>query len=77
MAFQRLKQALISPPILHYPDFDKEFILATDASGYAISYILSQSYETGKEVVIRYGGRSLTKAEQKWSITEREGLAVV
>ena len=77
MAFQRLKQALISPPILRYPDFDKEFILATDASGYAISYILSQSDETGKEVVIQYGGRSLTKAEQKWSITEREGLAVV
>lgn len=77
LAFQMLKQALISPPILRYPNFDKEFILATDASGYAISYILSQLDETGREVVIQYGGRALTKAEQKWSITEREGLAVV
>ena len=76
-AFLQLKQALTSPPILSYPNFDREFILATDASGSAISYILSQTNENGKEVVIQYGGRALTKAEQKWSITEREGLAVV
>ena len=76
-AFRKLKQALVSPPILGYPNFDREFILATDASGHAISYILSQRDDTGKEIVIQYGGRALTKAEQKWSITEREGLAVV
>lgn len=76
-AFQTLKQALMTPPILSYPNFDKGFILSIDASGYAISYILSQTDEDGREVVIQYGGRALTKAEQKWSITEREGLAVV
>ena len=35
-AFRKLKQALVSPPILGYPNFDREFILATDASGHAI-----------------------------------------
>ena len=53
-AFLQLKQALVSPPILSYPDFDREFILSTDASGFAISYILSQVNDTGKEVVIQY-----------------------
>ena len=32
-AFQTLKQKLISPPILAYPDFKHSFTIATDASG--------------------------------------------
>ena len=76
-AFERLKQALISAPILAYPNFDKQFILRVDASGYSISYILSQLLDdSGKAVTVSYGGRSLTQNERKWSITEREGLAL-
>lgn len=35
-AFRKLKEKLVSKPILQYPDFTKEFILTTDASNEGI-----------------------------------------
>ncbi|RVE42148.1 hypothetical protein evm_013209 [Chilo suppressalis] len=42
LAFEKLKQCLISAPLLIYPDFTKTFVLTFDASNFAISAILSQ-----------------------------------
>ena len=41
-SFENLKKQLTSTPILQYPNFQKEFILTTDASNFAIGAILSQ-----------------------------------
>jgi len=41
-AFVWLKQQLISPPILSYPNFSQPFVLSVDASDVAIGGILSQ-----------------------------------
>jgi len=41
-AFETLKQKLISPPILVYPDFTKKFYLYTDASDSEYGAVLSQ-----------------------------------
>ena len=76
-AFDELKTALTSAPILIYPNMDKPFILTTDASGTALGYILSQLGEDGKEHVIHYGGRSLKEFEKKWSVSEQEMLGVL
>jgi hypothetical protein len=38
-AFKTLKQALITAPVLGYPNLNKPFILACDASSSAIGYI--------------------------------------
>ena len=59
-----------------YPQFDKEFILDTDASDSAIGSVLSQRHEDG-EHVIAYGNRSLTKAEKKYSVNRKELLPLV
>ena len=75
-AFQRLKDALITPPILVYPNLSQPFHLSVDASSTGLGYILGQTIE-GKDVVIAYGGRQLNKAECNYSTTEREALAVV
>ena len=75
-AFAELKERLCSPPILAYPDFRVPFHLYTDASQFAIGFVLGQVLD-GKEVVLAYGGRELSVTEKRYSTTEREALAVV
>lgn len=73
----RLKQALLSSPVLSYPDLRRNFILTCDASATAIGYVLGQLDDKGKEHGNAYGGRSLTNPERKWSTSEQEMLAVL
>ena len=76
LAFEQLKEKLVTAPILIYPDFTKPFILTCDASNYAISAILSQG-DVGKDRPIAYASRTLNKAECNYSVTEKECLAIV
>lgn len=71
-AFEKLKFALISPPVLAYPQFNKPFQIICDASGFGLGAILEQE---GK--VISYASRSLLPAEKRWSATELELNAIV
>ena len=75
-AFRKLKELLVKAPVLAYPDFSREFTLTTDASNIGLGAILSQEVD-GREVVISYASKSLSKAESNYSTTERECLAVV
>ena len=75
-AFENLKNKLINPPLLQYPDFSKTFLLTTDASNFAIGSILSQG-EIGKDLPIAYASRTLSKPEQNFSTIEKELLAIV
>jgi hypothetical protein len=63
-------------PILQYPDFTKEFILATDASNERPRAVLSRG-EIGIDLPIACASRNLNKTEKNYSTTERELLAVV
>jgi hypothetical protein len=75
-AFDQLKAALSTPPVLQIPDFSKEFVLVCDWSEVAISAILHQ--RIGEDLApIAYASRLLSPAEQKYSIYEKECLAVV
>ena len=75
-AFLRLREALINPPVLAYPDFAEKFILTTDASGVGIGAVLSQ-IQNGQERVVAYASRTLNKAERNYSATERECLGII
>ena len=57
-AFRSLIDSLVNEVVLCYPNFDKEFVLQTDASDHSLGYVLSQEHE-GSEVVIAFGGRFL------------------
>ncbi|PIK53661.1 Retrovirus-related Pol polyprotein from transposon [Apostichopus japonicus] len=76
IAFVHLKKALVKPPILGYPKPDLPYVLYTDASGYALGVVLTQT-QNDTERVISYAGRSLNGAELNYGITEKECLALV
>ena len=75
-SFEKLKQILISSPILSFPSGEGQFILDVDASDHGIGAVLSQVQE-GKEKVIAYYSRVLTKPERNYCVTRRELLAIV
>ncbi|GET52315.1 DDE-type integrase/transposase/recombinase [Rhizophagus irregularis DAOM 181602=DAOM 197198] len=75
-ALEELKKKLINYPILQHLNFEKEFILITDASGEGLGAILEQLDENNREIVISYASRSLVNAEKRYPITELECLAV-
>ena len=79
-AFNLLKDGLTSPPILSYPNFLRDFIIHTDASGYGVGSVLAQIQEehgVKKEVVIAYTSQHLNNTQANWSTVEKEAYAIV
>jgi len=61
-AFETLKGALTTEPILQHPVFSRPFLITTDASNSAIGAVLSQG-RVGSDLPISYISRTLNKAE--------------
>ena len=86
-AFNRIKCCLMSKPILKFPDFSRDFIVHTDASGYGIGAVLAQMQRSPEsadqedpgdvEVVIAYTSKHLDDRQAKWSTTEKEAFAII
>ena len=76
-ALDALKAALLSRPVLVPPNPSRAYILQTDASRVAISAILCQKDDNGKEHVVSYASRKLLPRERKYSVIELELLAVL
>lgn len=71
-AFENLKSLITSHPILKYPEYDKPFVVTTDASDHAIGAVLSQQ---GHPVC--YVSRTLNSHEKNYCTTDKEFLAIV
>jgi len=76
-AFEDLKTQLAKAPILSVPDWNKEFHVTIDASGWCLGSILWQFDEQKRENPIYYASRQMSAAERNYTTTEREALAVV
>ena len=79
VAFDKLKNLLVSTSVLAYPKFGPGvvFILETDVSGVGLGAMLSQMQDDEQVHPIAYASRLLDNIESNYGITELETLAVV
>ncbi len=75
-AFKKLKQSLVKEPILRMPDFSRRFIVQTDASESGVGAALIQEFDDGRFPIV-YASKKLLPRESRYSVIERECLAVV
>ncbi|KAD5318298.1 hypothetical protein E3N88_18244 [Mikania micrantha] len=72
VAFDSLKQALSSAPVLALPDFSKPFVVETDASSKGLGAVLMQDHHP-----IAYISKALSTKQLMLSVYEKELLAIL
>ncbi len=75
-AFDALKEAVSGAPCLAMPDPDREFVVHTDASGYATGAVLMQKFDEGLRP-IAFLSKKMKQAEKNYPIYEQELLAIL
>ncbi|KAF8748451.1 hypothetical protein RHS01_10832 [Rhizoctonia solani] len=76
-AFQGLKDAITSAPVLCHADPTKPYFLETDALGAALGSILSQRQEDGRLHPLGFLSESFKGAEQNYDTHDKELLAII
>lgn len=76
-SFDKIKEALVSAPILASPNFNKTFTIQCDASDVGVGCVLTQEGENNQEVVVAFASRTLSAAERKYTATEKELIAIL
>ena len=82
-SFEMLKDALMSAPILKYPDTDKPYTIFTDASKYGWAGVLTQEHTSiinGKEVTtnhpVAYVSGMFCCSQLNWAAMTKEAYAI-
>ncbi|KAK1648050.1 hypothetical protein QYE76_065855, partial [Lolium multiflorum] len=75
-AFETLKKALTTAPVVEPPDWNLPFEIMCDASDFAVGAVLGQRVDK-KLNVIHYASKTLDVAQRNYATTEKELLAVV
>jgi len=75
-AFLCLKEVCSNYPVLRTPDWSKQFVMETDASGYALGVVIAQEFEDGVHP-IAFHSRSLLPAEKNYDAHDKELAAVI
>jgi hypothetical protein len=75
-AFEELKCICIMQPVLCAPDWNKPFIMETDASGYALGVVISQLHKDGIHP-IAFHSHSLMPAERNYNAYNKEMLGLI
>uniref|UniRef100_A0A8C5M4A9 Reverse transcriptase/retrotransposon-derived protein RNase H-like domain-containing protein n=1 Tax=Leptobrachium leishanense TaxID=445787 RepID=A0A8C5M4A9_9ANUR len=76
-AFQRLKAALTQAPLLAAPNYNKRFVIHTDASMFGLGAVLSQVGDDGGDHPVAFISRKLLPREVGYAAVEKECLALV
>ena len=75
-AFEILKKALITAPIVEPPDQNLPFDIMCDASDYAVGAVLGKRIDK-KLNVIHYASKTFDSPQKNYATTEKEFLAVI
>ena len=72
-----LKHALTHSPVIHPPNYSKDFLLYIAASATTIAMVLVQDNLHGQEHVIYYANKNLMDSKTCYSHVEKLALAMV
>ncbi|GFW13917.1 retrovirus-related Pol polyprotein from transposon 297 [Trichonephila clavipes] len=75
--FRELKGKLIDKPVLYAPNFEREFIVQTDALNAGMGAVLTQLNEQGEEHPILYLSKKFSQVEKRYCTTEKECASIV
>ena len=76
-AFDNLKQAFTSAPILVHVNLEKPFIIEADASDFALGSVLSQIGDDEKLHPVAFHSRKFESAEINYEIHDKELRSIV
>ena len=77
LAFENLKMALVSKPVLRAGNPQIGYQVWTDASSVAVAGVLTQKDDMGNKYVVSYTSRKLLGHEARYSTVEKELLFIV
>ena len=75
-AFKMHKKDCLEAPLLAFADFDKPFLLETDASKLGLGAVQSQKQTDSLYHLVAYTSQSLTVHEHNYHSTKQEFLAL-
>ena len=75
-AFHKLKKAVMSAPVLAYPEPIKEYLLEMDALKLGIGAVLSQKQSDGRYHLVAFGSRALHGVEVNYHSTKLKFLVM-
>ena len=75
-SFEEIKSRLVEAPIMAKPDWNREFEIMCDASDFAMGAVLGQKAEKVLKAIY-YARKTFNIAQENYSTTEKEMLAIV
>ena len=75
-SFEEIQSRLVEAPIMAKPDWNREFEIMCDASDFAMGAVLGQKAEKMFKAIY-YASKTFNEAQENYSTTEKEMLAIV
>ena len=72
-----MKRLLLMGTACSFPDFERDFILKTDASDTTVGAVLSQRDDRNQDVMVACASQKLNESERRWATYDKEFWGVV